>query len=312
MAARLGFAFSFSSGAQEKYALMLCRSIRLYGGKHKSAPIYAYVPNSEFDKLETENLAELQSLEAEILPFEFTPPVSQVYYAMKSMAAGAAEMYAMGKVEQLIYCDAESLFLNDPTLMILPRGKKLGVRPVDIRNIAITWKEPVDDFWAKIYELLNVPEDRNFPVISTVDFEQLKAYFNACLLTVIPENGLLQKWSANFARLADNPVWTEFFVRSELYRIFLHQAILTGTLLHELSEEEIEIYSIHVNFPLYNYPKHPHKPQWINELVTARLDLLDRDNCWKTWLPMREPLKSWLINQYEDLNLNNPLPDELP
>jgi len=311
MTAKLGFAFSFRAGKLERYALIFCRSIRLYGGKQKSAPIFAMIPNSEYDKLDEKNLEELKSLDAEVISFEFTPPVQPVYYAMKSVGAGAAEMYAMDKVDQLIYTDVESLYLNDPSLMALDRGKKLGIRPVDIKNIGLGWKEPVNDFWAHIYDLLNVPEENIFPVITTIDFEQLKTYLNACLLTVKPENGLLQKWSANFLRLVENPVWNEFFERDEFYKIFLHQAILNGTILAELTEDEIEIYSIHVNFPLHFYAKHPHKPQWIDELVTCRLDMLDIDNCWKNWLPMRDPLKSWLIDQYEGLNLDVPLPDQL-
>lgn len=311
MSARLGFAFSFQPGTQEKYALLLCRSIRLYGGKQKSAPIYALLPNFEHGRLQDKTQQELEKLDVEIIPFEFSAPTRQVYYAVKSVAAGAAEMYAMDKVEQLIYCDVDSLFLNDPSLMLLVRRKKLGVRPVDIKNIGLAWDEPLDAFWKTVYDLLKVPEENIFPVIATVDYVKLRAYFNACLLTVKPEYGLLQQWSANFLRLADLPVWDEFFAKDKQYRIFLHQAILNGTLLAELNEDEFEIYSIHVNFPLYSYPKHPHKPEWINELVTCRLDLLENDNCWKNWLPMREPLRSWLLNQYEDIEEDTSAPIQI-
>ena len=311
MSVRLGFAFSFEPGQQEKYALMLCRSIRLYGGKQKAAPIFALIPNYELGRLQEKIRSELIDLGVEIIPFEFSAPTLQVYYAVKSVAAGAAEMYAMGKVEQLIYCDADSLFLNDPSLMLLDRKPRVGIRPVDIKNIGQAWDEPVNHFWKLIYELLMVPEHNIFPVISTVDYIKLRAYFNACLLTVKPEYGLLQQWSANFIRLAENPVWNDIFLRDNLYRVFLHQAILTGTLLSELTEDEMEIYSIHINFPLYTYPKHPHKPEWINDLVTCRLDMLENDNCWKNWLPMREPLRSWLLNQYENMEEDTSAPIQI-
>ncbi len=301
MAARMGFAFSFRAGDREKYALIFCRSVRMYAGRQKSAPIFALVPGCDYDKLDPKTVAELNSLDAEVISFGFTPPSQEIHYAFKTQAAGAAEMFALDKVEQLIYCDAESLFLNDPGLMSLPRGKKLGVRPVDVKNIGLLWSEPVDEFWAHIYRLHEVPEENIFPVYTTVDYTKLRAYFNACLLTVRPEDGLLQKWTSSFLRFSEDPVWNGFFNRDFNYRVFLHQAILTGTLLAVLTEEEFEIYSIHVNFPLHFYARHPRKPEWIDDLVTCRLDLVDAGNSWKTWLPMREPLRSWLLSQYDEL-----------
>lgn len=301
MGVKFGFAFCFTPGNQESYAVVLCRSIRTYGGKHKNAPVYALIPNNSLDKLQQECLTALSEMEVELVPYSFNLPDSSYHYSHKTIAAGVAEAYAEGKADQLIYTDVDSVILNDPTLMTLAENKLLGIRPVDIKNIGLTWDEPLDDFWAAVYEKLKVPQDRVFPVLSTVDYDKMRAYFNSCLITVRPETGLLRKWSSNFINLCDDPVWIPFCNSDERYRTFLHQAILTATLLRELTEEEFEIYPIHVNFPLYSYPRHPHKPQWVNELLTCRLDMLNVDDCWKTWLPVREPLRSWLINQFEEI-----------
>lgn len=304
MKVKFGFAFKINAGIDEKFALILAQSIRLYGGTHKASPIYAMVPAYDQAKLNPFNVTALHKLDVEIVPFEYYSSEQFIYYTTKSMAAGAAEAHAAGKIDQLIYTDVEFLYLNDPTLMALPKSKKLGIRPVDIKNISSFWDYPLDDFWSSIYRLLKVPDRNVFPIISSVDFVKLRAYFNACLLTVKPEDGLLQKWSANLARLRDNLVWNQFFERDEQYRIFLHQAILSGTVLSELTEEEIELYPVQVNFPLHFYPRHPHKPEWINDLITCRLDMLSADNCWKTWLPMKEPLRNWLVSQIELLQLD--------
>lgn len=306
MKVRLGFAFQIQSGKDERYALLQAQSIRKYTGTHKHSPVFAMLPSEQTGKLNPGIVDELNKLDVEIIPFDYYTSKQSIHYTIKSMAAGAAELYATGKVEQLIYSDVESLFLNDPSLMALHKSKKLGIRPVDIKNIGSLWDEPLDDFWKNIYSLLNVSTDYLFPVISTVDSVKLRAYFNACQLTVKPEYGLLQKWSNNLARLRDNPVWNKYFAQNELYRVFLHQAIMVGTMLAELKEEDIEIQPVQVNFPLYAYPQHPHKPEWINDLISCRLDLLENDNCWKTWLPMQEPIKSWLIPYIETMNLDIP------
>ncbi len=303
MKVKFGFAFKIKPGNDEKFALLLCQSIRQFGSTQKNAPIYAMLPRNEAGKLNPKSVDELKKLNVNIVPFDYYTSEQKIYYTTKSMAAGAAEMYAIGKVEQLIYTDVEAIFLNDPSLMALNKSKKLGIRPLDIHNIGSLWDAPLNDFWSTIFRMLQVNENNVFPVISTVDSAKLRAYFNACLITVKPENGLLQKWSNNLARLRDNPVWNQFFERDEMYRIFLHQAILTGTILAELNEDEIEQYPVQVNFPLYAYPRHPHKPEWINDLLTCRLDLLGTDDCWKSWLPMRDPVKSWLISQVDELQL---------
>ena len=306
MKVKFGFAFKILPDCYEKFALLQAQSIRQYSGTHKDSPIYAMLPREEQGKLNPDIVAQLHELGVEIVPFDYYTSNQTIYYTTKSMAAGAAEAYATGKIEQLIYTDTETLVLNDPSLMALYKTKKLGIRPVDIRHIGPLWDAPLDEFWTNIYSLLRVDDKNVFPVISTVDSMKLRAYFNACLITVKPEAGLLQKWSANLARLRDNPVWIPFFAKDEKYRVFLHQAILAGTLLHELREDEIEVYPVQVNFPLFAYPRHPHKPAWINDLVTCRLDLLGTDECWKTWLPMQEPVRSWLINQVETLQLEFP------
>jgi hypothetical protein len=306
MKVSFGFAFKILPGCDEKFALLQAQSIRQYGGTHKSSPIFAMLPRYETGKLNPDILAALHKLEVEIVPFDYYTSEQIVYYTTKSMAAGAAEAYATGKVEQLIYSDVETLYLNDPTLMALSKSRKIGIRPVDVRHIGSLWDAPVDDFWVNLYRLLRVNVNNVFPVISTIDSVKLRTYFNACLITVKPENGLLQKWSANLARLRDNPVWNQFFAKDELYRVFLHQAILAGTILTAVCEDDIEQYPVQVNFPLYSYPRHPNKPAWINDLITCRLDLLGSDACWKTWLPMQEPVRSWLISQIEELQLDLP------
>lgn len=304
MCIKLGFAFSFHPGGQERYALMLSRSIRLFAGKQKNAPIFAMIPYNEEYLLQPDTVTGLKTLNVELIPYDMFIADSEVYYASKTIAAGCAEAYARGKVEQLIYTDVDSLILNDPSIMALGKNQSLGIRPVDIRNIGLSWEEPIDEFWSNIYSLLKVPASHIFPVISSVDSTKLRAYFNACSITVKPEFGLLAKWSQNFARLYNNPVWKPFLEQSELYKIFLHQAIMVGTMLAELSEEDFEIYPIQINFPLYSYPNHPHKPQWINELVSCRLDLLQTRDNWKEWLPIREPLKSWFLHNMDELKLD--------
>jgi len=82
--------------------------------------------------------------------------------------------------------------------MLLPEGKIPGYRPVHHLLIGSRFDASPDDFWRFIYENCQVKSDRILPMQPMVQSVQMRAYFNAGLLVVKPERGLLQQWRLDF------------------------------------------------------------------------------------------------------------------
>ena len=116
------------------------------------------------------------------------------------------------------------------------------------------------------------------------------------LLLVRPERGLLGRWADNLLRLFQAPHYEPFFEKSALYRIFIHQAILAGTVLAALAPDESVQLPHTVSYPLHMHQDYPpgRRPATVNELTTCRYDLLAGEQDWQSLLPVEEPLRSWL------------------
>ena len=72
-----------------------------------------------------------------------------------------------------------------------------------------------------------------FPVKTPVDREKLRAYFNAGVLILRPEMGVLRRWPSCFATLYTDSVFVTWCKQDQLKAIFLHQAALAGAILFD-------------------------------------------------------------------------------
>ena len=129
--------------------------------------------------------------------------MSEFPFAVKVFAAAAAESLARGQADYLAWMDSDSIVVSEPKALLLSDGKDLGYRPVDHTLIGSPYDAPIDRFWESIYRHCGVPESRGFPfpMVTSVDERRIRPYFNAGLLVVRPERGLLQSWRERFHRL---------------------------------------------------------------------------------------------------------------
>ena len=195
--------------------------------------------------------------------------------------------------------DRDSIVLQEPRELHLPQDKVLGYRPVDHTLIGSPYDSPVDDFWSLVYRLCDVPADRLFPMMASVDEKVIRPYFNAGMLVVRPERKLLRSWAENFARFYLAPPFEPFYKQDILYRIFIHQAILTGTILSRLKQGELHQLPHLINYPLHMHSSYPadRRPARMNDLVTCRCDTFFHDRSFETDIAIDEPLKGWLNDQ---------------
>ena len=134
-----------------------------------------------------------------------------------------------------------------------------------------------------------------------MDGDRIRPHFNAGLLAIRPEFGLLLAWREVFARQCRRAAFEPFHQRDFRYRLFVHQAILTGTLLARLARDAIELLPVSYNYPLHLHAHFPpdRAASRLNDLITCRYDSWSffQQPGWQDTLPIDEPLRSWLLEQ---------------
>jgi len=278
-------------------ALMMANSLRSFGGKLKDSTIWVLVPEvmNEFPKTIQSELTHQNVL---IVPFEITPDELRSPFAVKILAAAHAEAAITGNTELLAWLDCDNIILHEPGEFLLPDGAVLGYRPVHHKLIGPAWDQPLDPFWKLIYQSCAIPGDRQFQMTTHIG-EKTRPYFNAGTFVIRPERQLMAKWRNAYLELFDQPEFQPFYQKDTRYIIFMHQAIFTGVLLHELELGEMLELSPKVNYPLHLHAEIPAeiRPENIADLTTARYEETFESPAWRENLPIREPLLSWLEDQ---------------
>jgi hypothetical protein len=295
------FAFMMGAGEAEKDALRLARSIRAFGGEFSFNPIWMLSQRSE-DDLSGETQQELFSLGARLIAFDLDPSAGSFPFANYVTAAGIAEGLAQGETSFLVMMASDTLVLQTPSACLLPGGKSLGACPVHLKLLGSGYNDPIDEFWRLVYHYCQVDLERIFPVQTMVDEQMVRAYFNAGLLVVRPERGLLRSWQEDFDNIYHLPEFEAYYQQNELYEIFIHQAVLAGSILSSLKPEEIQQLPFEMNYPLHLHTnvEVSRRPVSLNQLITCRFE--DYNEFFgnpevNALIQIEKPLTEWLKTQ---------------
>jgi hypothetical protein len=285
-------------GSSEKGAVLLAESIRAFAGGLSGSPIWFYVPGNG-DDVSSEAEDRLLALDVELVPYKMDKEGAKFFFVPQAVAAAKAEERAEGEAAIMAWMLPNTLVLREPRDLLLPGGKSLGYRPVHHANVGSRIKAPLDAFWGLVYARCGVTEDRVFPMKTHVDGETLRPYINAGLLAARPERRLIRDWRDLFLRLHRGADFEEQYRRDERYKIFVHQALLSGLVLSGFSRDELLELP-----PTYNYPMHLYdedatgrRPCSLEELVTLRHEGFYDDPNWGEKMPAREPLKRWIADR---------------
>jgi len=244
------FVVSVGDDIQFQRACGLAESIRAFAGIYKDAPIWMYGP-TELIKEDTAAQGRLSSLGVEFK--DVVVPEETSWFILSSMVAtaAAAEKDAEEKAVILVYLGNDTIILQQPDEFILPEGVSLGYCPVMHKNISPLYSEPLDSYWSRAYELMQIDESTIFPMVTPADGDTIRPYFNAGCLVVRPERGLLRKWQESFTNLCGDSALREECVQDVRKRIFTFQVALTGAILNTLSREEMMQLSERYNYPIF-------------------------------------------------------------
>jgi hypothetical protein len=295
---QLAFAFLLDPDLPAEPALILAKSIRDFGGSFAKAQVWAMVFRSA-NNLPGRVKNELGRLDVRLESFTIEDEMATFPFALKVAAAAAAEEQSANGLDILVWMDTDSIVIQAPNPLILAPNKDLGYRPVDHTLIGSRFEQPLDPFWEIIYQECQVPPTRIFPMITSVDQQTLRPYFNAGLLAIRPSTGIMRQWRHDFQQLFSRTELISFYTQNPYYRFFFHQAVLAGTILATLPPERLQKYPPLVNYPLHMHNDYPAevRPTTMNQLITCRYDVAFQNKEWDQNLKIEEPLRSWLVGQ---------------
>lgn len=298
--AALSFACLAGPGRLTRQASVLAASIREFGGESSPSPIWGLLEQGDPDLDDVEH-TRFETLGIRVLRYRLPQEMASFPLARKVAAAAAIEQHARGKTEGLVWMDAHSLVVRHPHQTLLENSFRIGCRPVDHLLIGSRFDEPLDPFWQYIYRRCGVPEGRMFPMSTSVDRVKIRPYINAGFLAVKPETGLLARWFDVFVSIFNESQARSFYAKNDLWRIFMHQAVLTGVVLRCLHPTEIKMLPDEVNVPLHLFKDLDQEARdgLLDRMVTCRYDVRFEDPQWLGRLPLKDKLKAWLERQWE-------------
>ncbi len=298
------FACEASTRRGQREAALLGASLRRFGGALAGSRLWVMVRDA--DEVAAPERALLAEQGAEIVPYQAEEPAASFPFTARLLAAAQAETMAERAGAVLVCMDSPSLVLGDLSLLRLPAGKSLGARPVDHVNIGSPWDAPVDDFWRLVYDRCGVDPARAWPVGAAADGRPIRAYFNAGLMVLRPEAGLMRAWRERFARVCRDEAFEPLYGRDSRYRIFVHQAALAAVIVGTLDREGVHELPATVNYPLHLHaefvgagralPSAGQAPR-MEDLASLRYEYLLDEPGWIDVMPVRDEARAWVAER---------------
>jgi hypothetical protein len=191
----LAFVLCIERNAIREQALLLCESIRRFGGRWSGAPILAVAPRPGLG-IDDETRKRLAALDVEYAeePLNTTCPA----YGSANRVFAAAWAEPRSSTDWIAVLDSDTVVLDE---LALPGDADVGVRPVDTKGSATEGPgDPFEDYWSRLAALQGVSLGRLPFVRTTISDERVRACYNGGLTVVRRELGILSAWGELFAR----------------------------------------------------------------------------------------------------------------
>lgn len=297
----LTFVTPASPGRSIVRTALLLASLREFGGSLAENPVWVFYPQ-DLGAFSGKERSSLQELGAKLVPFQADNKLLKFPLGYKVRAAAVAEALASGETDFLVWLDPDTLILSPPRDFILPEGKSLAYRPVHHQLLGTSWGDEQDEFWQLVYQYTRAAPERDFQMLTHTG-EMIRPYFNAGSYAVRPERGILGNWWENFQNCYQTPVFKRYYDQEALFAVFMHQAVLTGTILAVLEQSELQALSPSINYPLHLHEEIPEeqRSKRIDELVTVRYENIFDHDGWQEALPFSKELAGWItsrLNEY--------------
>ena len=193
--ATASFVLCIENNAIRDQALLLCESIRRYGGKYRDARILTVSPRPELG-IDLETIAQLAGMGVEYIEKPLNTSCAEYGSANRVFSAAWAETHV--DTDFIVVLDSDTVFLDEPEL---PLQADVAVRPEDTKGSAT--QGPGDGFyqyWTALSTLCGISLDCLPYLDTTFDKARIRASYNGGLVVARREKGLLTRWADLFAR----------------------------------------------------------------------------------------------------------------
>lgn len=272
------FGTFIQSDRQIEHVYYLVESIREFGGSVNNAPVVLYV--AAYADMDIGDVRQkFKPLDVKVIPGDAPEEALWFYYAGKVYAAALAEKQIEESAEILVWLDDDTIFLREPSEFLLKPDIAFAYRPVMHNRSGTLYDKPPGPFWNRIYDDLKINRDDLYEMTTPADSQQINAYYNAGLLVVRPEKGILRKWVADFEVLYQDSVLADMCREDVDKRIFLHQTALVGAVLNTLDRNEMIELGDDYNYPLFFEQMYGAAREFgsIANITTLRYDIYFRD-----------------------------------
>jgi hypothetical protein len=168
------------AGSLEYQAMLLCESLRTFGGRYRHMPICAISPRpSRRPSPAFARFADAHAVEY----LELALPSACEEYAATYRIYASAYRATRSTSDVLVVVDSDTLFLREPDFLL--DGADVMARPVDVKGICTTGPDdPFDLYWRRLCQLGGLDHERLPFVDATVDGARVKASYNGGLVAV--------------------------------------------------------------------------------------------------------------------------------
>lgn len=269
------FATYAESAEELAHVALLAESIRTFGGRFNISSILVYTPHGQVSDAQKV----LDTLGVAVVGCATPEKARDFYYAGKVFAAAEAEASVEGAADVLVWMDEDTIVLDEPEVFDLAGSMAFAYRPVMHNRSGSLYSEPPDAFWRRIYEVLEIPDTALFPMTTPADRQTIRAYFNAGLLVVRPERGILKRWAKDFQQLYSDSVLVDMCKNDRTKAIFLHQTALVGAVLNTLKRSEMAELPDSYNYPIFFEQQYDATRIFgsIDDVITLRYDVYFRN-----------------------------------
>jgi hypothetical protein len=187
------------AGRLEGETVLMCESLRRFGGGLASAPVSAYRPRAG-ESLALETRSRLAELDVELVEDELN--TAHAYHPIANKLYAGADAERRHGDDVIAVLDSDAVFVGEPSLLDLDAGTDAAAAPVGKVSEGTTGPGHANEaYWQELYRLTGASEP---PWIETaLRGKRVRGYWNSGLVAARRETGLLGEWLELFRRLLD-------------------------------------------------------------------------------------------------------------
>lgn len=192
----LEFLIIAEAGILEDQTLLLCESIRIFGGRYSKAGIVVISPRQDRRPNE-ETLRRLEQLNVKYIPLSVDSPCPD--YGTSFRVLAFAEYERMSSADVLVGLDSDTVFLAEPDLDL--GSDDAAARPVDVVGMCSKGAgDPRDIYWQNLCRICGVDYNVIPYVVTTVDRQTVKASYNGGFVVVRRSSHIFQRTADFFLK----------------------------------------------------------------------------------------------------------------